>query len=374
MKNKSRYCPMCKKNETRAECKYGPKIWDMVTIDEEFLPEARKRDRLEAAIFALSMAATGATSPKDFVRLGHIQSPGVAQLSDMMRKRGKATTSGLDNQRVSQPARNRRIENPPTIASAIGKVRGLREGRVHANSPMYPLKSGWTPNEKTKAKLNSLRKDVFGENPNPKSIKRYKSLLAAYNTQSQSSSPSPKQRHVYRLERLHGINVGRERRLGRNSQERVMPSRFKDLPQNKNRNKFYKNLGGAPKPLGEEIDKKTLMMLIIKKLIDEKKRKNYLLNYGYIGEAKTPAWTRNAGKDLVRGGLNKKGIASYRRENPGSKLSMAVTTEPSKLKKGSKKWKRRKSFCARMSGMPGPMKDEKGRPTRKALSLRKWNC
>jgi len=45
-----------------------------------------------------------------------------------------------------------------------------------------------------------------------------------------------------------------------------------------------------------------------------------------------------------------------------------------KVKRGSKAAKRRKSFCARMGGMPGPMKDEKGRPTRKALSLRKWNC
>ncbi|HMA78002.1 MAG TPA: DUF6321 domain-containing protein [Candidatus Paceibacterota bacterium] len=35
---------------------------------------------------------------------------------------------------------------------------------------------------------------------------------------------------------------------------------------------------------------------------------------------------------------------------------------------------RRKSFCARMSGMPGPMKDEKGRPTRKAASLKRWKC
>ena len=35
---------------------------------------------------------------------------------------------------------------------------------------------------------------------------------------------------------------------------------------------------------------------------------------------------------------------------------------------------RRESFCARMSGMPGPMKDEKGRPTRKAASLKRWNC
>ncbi len=85
------------------------------------------------------------------------------------------------------------------------------------------------------------------------------------------------------------------------------------------------------------------------------------------------AWQRKEGKN-PEGGLNAKGVASYRRENPGSKLQTAVTTEPSKLKPGSKAAKRRKSFCARMSGMPGPMKDEKGRPTRKALSLRKWNC
>jgi hypothetical protein len=85
------------------------------------------------------------------------------------------------------------------------------------------------------------------------------------------------------------------------------------------------------------------------------------------------AWQRKEGKN-PEGGLNRKGIESYRRENPGSKLSMAVTTKPSKLKKGSKAWNRRKSFCARMGGMEGPMKDEKGRPTRKALSLRKWNC
>ena len=85
------------------------------------------------------------------------------------------------------------------------------------------------------------------------------------------------------------------------------------------------------------------------------------------------AWQRKEGKN-PEGGLNKKGIASYRKENPGSKLSMAVTTPPSKLKPGSKSANRRKSFCARMGGMPGPMKDEKGRPTRKALSLRKWNC
>lgn len=72
--------------------------------------------------------------------------------------------------------------------------------------------------------------------------------------------------------------------------------------------------------------------------------------------------------------MNRKGVASYRKQNPGSKLKMAVTTKPSKLKSGSKAAKRRKSFCARMGGMPGPMKDKNGKPTRKALALRKWNC
>jgi hypothetical protein len=92
-----------------------------------------------------------------------------------------------------------------------------------------------------------------------------------------------------------------------------------------------------------------------------------------MAQKKTAAWTRKEGKNPT-GGLNAKGVASYRRENPGSKLKMAVTTKPSKLAPDSKDAKRRKSFCARMSGVKGPMKDEKGKPTRKALALKKWNC
>ena len=56
--------------------------------------------------------------------------------------------------------------------------------------------------------------------------------------------------------------------------------------------------------------------------------------------AKTPAWTRKEGKD-PSGGLNAAGVASYRRDNPGSKLQTAVTEKPSTLKKNSRKAKRR---------------------------------
>lgn len=82
---------------------------------------------------------------------------------------------------------------------------------------------------------------------------------------------------------------------------------------------------------------------------------------------KTSAWQRKEGKD-PKGGLNAKGRASYNRETGGN------LKPPAPNPKTKKDAARRKSFCARMSGMPGPMKDEKGRPTRKALSLKAWNC
>ena len=93
--------------------------------------------------------------------------------------------------------------------------------------------------------------------------------------------------------------------------------------------------------------------------------------YDQYLEKLAEAWTRKEGQNPT-GGLNAKGRASLRAK--GQNIKAPVTTKPSKLKKGSKSAGRRKSFCSRMSGAPGPMKDEKGRPTRKALSLSKWNC
>ena len=78
-----------------------------------------------------------------------------------------------------------------------------------------------------------------------------------------------------------------------------------------------------------------------------------------IEEAKSEAWQRKEGKD-PEGGLNAKGVASYRRANPGSKLQTAVTTEPSKLAPGSKKLTSAKTA-----------RDPDSRINK---SLRKWNC
>lgn len=81
--------------------------------------------------------------------------------------------------------------------------------------------------------------------------------------------------------------------------------------------------------------------------------------------SKTPAWTRKEGKN-PEGGLNAKGRASYK----GGTLKAPVEGAPKTLEQ----MRRKGSFLSRMGGAKGPMKDEKGRPTRLALSLSAWGA
>ena len=74
-------------------------------------------------------------------------------------------------------------------------------------------------------------------------------------------------------------------------------------------------------------------------------------------------------------GMTQKGVEAYRRRNPGSKLKTAVTTKPSKLKKGSKAANRRKSYCARSAGqMKKFPKAAKDPNSRLRQARRRWNC
>ena len=83
-------------------------------------------------------------------------------------------------------------------------------------------------------------------------------------------------------------------------------------------------------------------------------------------------------QQLNERGADSKGL--YRSTESGAGLTakgakkFGVQTAVTEPNPGPKRKARRKSFCARMSGMPGPMKDKKGRPTRKAASLRRWRC
>jgi hypothetical protein len=123
--------------------------------------------------------------------------------------------------------------------------------------------------------------------------------------------------------------------------------------------------------LGKQVDKMSQAEKVKKGLAHP----NTLKKSKEQGVAEGETWSKHNNKRA--GGMSKKSVASYRRSHPGSKIQTAVTTKPSKLKKGSKAAKRRASFCARMRGMK---KHRTGAKTANDpnsninKSLRRWHC
>ena len=143
---------------------------------------------------------------------------------------------------------------------------------------------------------------------------------------------------------------------------------FRETADIKTRDDFLGKRDELYRRLGDEKDPENL------KALRQELRNLERLYPNYVAEAE--AWQTKKGKNK-NGGLNKKGVASYRRSHPGSKLQTAVTTKPSKLKKGSKSAKRRKSFCARMKGMKKSRtsaKTARDPNSRINKALRKWHC
>jgi hypothetical protein len=87
------------------------------------------------------------------------------------------------------------------------------------------------------------------------------------------------------------------------------------------------------------------------------------------------AWQKANNRDRTDG-MSRKAVKTYRREHPGSKLQTAVTTKPSKLKKGGKASKRRKSYCSRSRGQMKMHNISCAKTPDKAIckARRRWNC
>ena len=98
----------------------------------------------------------------------------------------------------------------------------------------------------------------------------------------------------------------------------------------------------------------------------------------YVFATTTPVmedWQKANKKDKTDG-MSQKAVNAYKREHPGSKLKTAVTTKPSKLKKGSKASKRRSSYCSRSKGQMKMHSISCAKTPDKAIckARRRWNC
>jgi hypothetical protein len=98
--------------------------------------------------------------------------------------------------------------------------------------------------------------------------------------------------------------------------------------------------------------------------------------YRQIGQQGMAEDWQKANKRDRTDGMSQKAVNAYRRENPGSKLKTAVTTKPSKLKKGGKASKRRKSYCSRSRGQMKMHSISCAKTPDKAIckARRRWNC
>jgi len=254
----------------------------------------------------------------------------------------------------------------PYSPGSCVKEEVLEEGRP---SQRHPLE-GHDYHKKTDAELTYIAKDAH------KAAEAMKSHnTTAENKYRDQANDSATVRY---WRQKHGMPDWYKKKYG-HIKEESLDEMDKSAPQPGRDGKISHSTYGS-RDKGDDFKGKQLLakQITVKKM--EKDALDILKKQGVAEEVEqideVAAWQRKEGKS-ESGGLNRKGIESYRRENPGSKLSMAVTTKPSKLKPGSKAANRRKSFCARMGGMKKRLTSAKTAndpDSRINKALRKWNC
>lgn len=305
-----RYCPKCEKDETRDECKYGPKYFDMFSI-----PSKLSQNQIKFSIAQVHPA----NESKEYKQI---------------KEDHKEIARGKKKDDEGYMARS----EFDTIMKAVSLLRK----NIKKGNQQLPA---WVQSKITKATdyIDTASDYLDSDETNVDEACWDGYVAKGMKKKGKKMVPNcvPEQLS-FKINNTEHNTAKRTAKI-----EKLTKS-----PNKHESEAALRRLSGPSLPLADSYTHKSFSQ--------------------FMSEA-SAAWQRKEGKN-PEGGLNSAGVASYRRQNPGSKLQTAVTTKPSKLKPGSKDAKRRKSFCARMGGMPGPMKDEKGRPTRKALSLKKWNC
>jgi hypothetical protein len=338
MHEEERYCPLCDKRESRSECSYGGKAWDKVSVKDHEYSMARSElktigdavKRLEAKIgkgegdleawvqSKITKAADYIDTAADYVASGEMDEQKlVDKIIDEMKcwpgykKKGSQKLFGKTYNRCVK-AENVTIEDADgnTFVEIVDLIKP------------EPMKGQSDLGEATR--LQAQTGNVFMVTVSWRG--KYYSLKMFF---PQTKLPSRKE-ISQELQKVYPGSLVVHHAVSelKSGQPFIQP----EGPQGGN----YGKLGPSKsyvKTMGEEVE------------LDED-------------------WQSVNRKDKTDG-LSPEAVKAYRRENPGSKLKTAVTTPPSKLKKGSADWKRRKNFCSRSQSWDG----ERGRAAR-----RRWNC
>ena len=349
-----RYCPKCAKEESRNECKYGPKYWDMYSMPVKLksysansphpgnFPESYDHE-YSMARSELSTIISAAKRLRKKIGKGEgnleawVQSK-ITKAADYIDTAADYVDSGEMKEETS-------VAEKPATPEEKKKIAKMRE----LHRLMKVAKAGRATSDVAKESVNI--EDANGNHyAEFIDIIKPEPLKASRGIGSEMLGEGPS----FEISSKKTTGFGA---LTKSGAEQLGPIAIKKRQEK-----------------ASEVDVPRFSPGSMAKMADsyEPERKSFIQ---FMTEA-SAAWQRKEGKN-PEGGLNKKGIASYRKEHPGSHLSLAVTTEPSKLKPGSKKANRRKSFCSRMKGMKKKLTSAKTANdpnSRINKSLRKWNC
>ena len=370
-----RYCPQCKKDETRSECKYGPKYWDMFSMPitlNKYDPNT-PHPANEEKDYEYSMARSELNTIMNAAKRLKKKMKGNGNIEAWVQSKITKAADYIDTAADYIDSGESKVNEDVTIEDANGNtflriIDIIKADRLVKETISPTIAGGRSP-----YKNPSLPK----ENPDDIKIRIIKGKEPKLPlAKGEGGSPyepykapkeDPKNPYVPAPKRPK-VQLAHYESEGTYIEEQVADT---DIPSDKK--PFDVAIQKIMKRKGQMTPRQRIVALKqAGKLQGVDEGKTF---FQFMIEA-SAAWQRKEGKN-PEGGLNKKGIASYRKENPGSNLSLAVTTKPSKLKKGSKSANRRKSFCSRMSGMKKKLTSAKTANdpnSRINKSLRKWNC
>jgi len=370
-----RYCPKCEKLERRSECKYGTKYWDMFSLPAELINSKKDYNITmphpgnmpEEKDHEYSMARSELNTIANATKRLKKKMKGEGNIEAWVQSKITKAADYIDTAADYIGSGESKVNEDTTIEDANGNTFIRIIDIIKADRLVKETISPTITGGKTPYRNPSLPK----ENPDDIKIRLIKgkepqlplakgeggSPGQPYNVPKEDPKnpyvPAPKRPKVQLAHYEFGGNYIEEQLADTDTAQEKFDRRVNAAMKTKDPSARIKILKSASNIHSTKV--KTLESFMI--------------------EA-AAAWQRKEGKN-PEGGLNKKGIASYRKENPGSNLSLAVTTKPSKLKKGSKSANRRKSFCSRMSGMKAKLTSAKTANdpnSRINKSLRKWNC
>jgi len=346
-----RYCPKCEKNETREECRYGPKFWDTYSLPMNLgkkytpntphpgnMPEGYDHEYSMARSELSTIISAAKRLRKKMKGEGNIEAwvqSKITKAADYLDTAADYVDSGEMKEQVSDtsiPADEKNIERFSVAIKSTGRRNLPNDQKINALRQAAQIYRG-------------VREEVSFTIPNAKPTYKYPILP------QEKGDEVP----IQLIKKIKKPGV--------------------KLPLAK---KETKTQVAHFEPEGEVIDekcwpgykKKGMKTMFGKRYPNCVKAEGFSNWRAEMGLSED--WQKVNRKDKTDG-LSPAAVKAYRRENPGSKLKTAVTEKNPTGKRAS----RRKSFCSRMGGMKKKLtsaKTARDPDSRINKALRRWNC